>query len=429
MKFLYLFVTVSLFRLVGLILSGLSFLHPFLKTRKEFESRNNEEGCIPFHRQGVRAHITFHVSSEGELEQVRPLIDSFIQRAKRIEILYTSPSVEAKIKRLHAEHPEYIRYLRFCFLCNFRDWRPFNWITSEHFIMVRYDFFPELLLMSRFCERTTLLWASRKGKKEEFTLYDKLIYSFFTHIVPATNKDEELFKKEFDTVEHTFDFRVLQIDKRVQNAFAKLDEATLLPLVHFIEANFSRENRIVYGSAWPVDSASLSGEWISKIHSKEKFLCLCPHKLDEKSLDELITSLKEKNVNYYLINKKTDLTHILKEYESSPGVMINAVPGVLCEFYTIFGKAYVSGGFGRSIHSVLEPYLAGCFVFCGPRTHRSTEFDLILENDQSAIHVASELNELYPLMMQVDDKVFDADKVKSFVESYRQRYDGIVMSL
>lgn len=429
MKFLYLFVAVSLFRLAGLVLGALSFVHPFLQKRKIFEKRNSDEGSISFYRAKVRAHITFHISSEGELEQARPLIDSFIQRAKRVEIIFTSESVESKIKKIYEAHPEQVRYLRFPILCNFRHWRPFNWVTSEHFIMVRYDFFPELLLMSRFCERMTLLWATRKGKSEEFNFFEKLIYSFFSHIVPATTKDETLFKKSFDTVQSAFDFRVLQINKRVQNARAKMEENKLTFFVEFLESNFKKEDRIVFGSAWPVDNGAFNDDFILAIKEKKKIVCLCPHKLNEQSVKDIVGPLEEKGLEVYKITKDTDANILIEHYKKDAGIFINLIPSVLCEFYSLFGHAYVSGGFGRSIHSVLEPYLGGAFTYCGPRTHRSTEFDLVNENDESALHRIDDITDLYRSICAMNSQKFNDERVKSFVDSYRERYDDIIMSL
>src|SRR5690606_14635757 len=68
-------------------------------------------------------------------------------------------------------------------------------------------------------------------------------------------------------------------------------------------------------------------------------------------------------------------------------------PGRLLELYPQFNFAYVGGGFGRSIHSVLEPLLAGCWSVCGPRIHRSTEFDLGQELLPGQLKVVSDERE------------------------------------
>src|SRR5690606_11150334 len=51
--------------------------------------------------------------------------------------------------------------------------------------------------------------------------------------------------------------------------------------------------------------------------------------------------------------------------------------GVLCELYADLGLAYVGGGFEASVHSILEPLVAGVDrLAAGPKNERSTEFDI-----------------------------------------------------
>jgi 3-deoxy-D-manno-octulosonic-acid transferase len=62
---------------------------------------------------------------------------------------------------------------------------------------------------------------------------------------------------------------------------------------------------------------------------------------------------------------------------SKPQIVVLNLKGVLCELYSVMGHAYVGGGFERSVHSVLEPFVAGCKILCGPKVHRSTEVEAI----------------------------------------------------
>ena len=72
--------------------------------------------------------------------------------------------------------------------------------------------------------------------------------------------------------------------------------------------------------------------------------------------------------------------------------------GILVELYTLFGHAFVGGGYGRSIHSVLEPYLADCVVYCGPKTYRSTEFDVIQNDGPEKVHVVNSSSSFYTVL-------------------------------
>jgi 3-deoxy-D-manno-octulosonic-acid transferase len=92
--------------------------------------------------------------------------------------------------------------------------------------------------------------------------------------------------------------------------------------------------------------------------------------------------------------------------------------GVLCEIYTSFEYAFVGGGHGVSVHSLLEPYLGGSIVFCGPRVHRSTEYTLIKENSPKRLFVAEELREVLDLMF------LEATHEKGSIEDFKLHYEG-----
>jgi 3-deoxy-D-manno-octulosonic-acid transferase len=68
---------------------------------------------------------------------------------------------------------------------------------------------------------------------------------------------------------------------------------------------------------------------------------------------------------------------------------------MLCELYQYFDCAYIGGGYEKSIHSVLEPFLMGAKVLCGPKIHRSTEYDYIHEVAPDEIVVLNNPNLFY----------------------------------
>ena len=79
-------------------------------------------------------------------------------------------------------------------------------------------------------------------------------------------------------------------------------------------------------------------------------------------------------------------------------VSLMLVPGIFCELYANFGQAYVGGGHLKSIHSVLEPYLGGAQIYCGPKTYRSTEFDFILGHSPKTISELSKTLKTFMIM-------------------------------
>ena len=94
------------------------------------------------------AEYAFEVSSEGELEQVMPVICHFLEQDIRVELLFSSSSVENKICDLKQQFPSLLR-VRMLPLIHYhpftRIYNPKDWLQAKTFFLCRYDFFPELM--------------------------------------------------------------------------------------------------------------------------------------------------------------------------------------------------------------------------------------------------------------------------------------------
>jgi len=127
------------------------------------------------------------------------------------------------------------------------------------------------------------------------------------------------------------------------------------------------EKRLILGNAWPSDIfllRDLPGDYS---------VTVVPHQLSPEIILAFQEGLKRLGRLPVEINDATSLV------EKGDTFIINK-KGVLCELYSDFGKAYVGGGFETSIHSVLEPLVAGSDqLAAGPMHHRSTEYDIAME--------------------------------------------------
>jgi 3-deoxy-D-manno-octulosonic-acid transferase len=75
---------------------------------------------------------------------------------------------------------------------------------------------------------------------------------------------------------------------------------------------------------------------------------------------------------------------------SGAGVVVEEM-GVLTELYGHMDWAYVGGGFGRGVHSTIEPALHGLPISCGPNgADRSAEFGLLMASGQLGIVSSAE---------------------------------------
>jgi 3-deoxy-D-manno-octulosonic-acid transferase len=136
--------------------------------------------------------------------------------------------------------------------------------------------------------------------------------------------------------------------------------------------------RWILGSFWDADLALFDDSTVlAGIANGTLMIMAVPHLLDS----QWATRLRARGVVVHEITLDT------RQLPSGPGVWLIGLKGLLCELYAHAGRAYVGGGFGRSIHSVLEPFVAGAHVVVGPRVHRSTELELVQAVEPTSLTV------------------------------------------
>lgn len=375
-----------------------------LRKRLAFERRNALDLCCrSFKSDGKQAYAAFEVSSEGELEQVRPLIEELLIKGESIELVFASDSVEKQCLKLVQDFPGNLRVLRFPLLSYFpgRSKQDIGaWLTAKKLVLCRYDFFPSLLAYgAREDVEFILTSASLKSYEYKGRLAKALlakIYKKFDRIIAATELDRQRFIDNIGLAPETlftFDFRPLAIKKRLDQKGKKLS-ATFPAHEAFLNSlkNYDIKKRIVFGSFWEEEAKVFDATW----DFSESFVCLFPHRLDFASLASLYNKLSEKIEApiYRLGSDEGKNLKALREFKENPGPLIVEIKGVLLESYSDFGTAFVGGGHGVSVHSLMEPFMAGCFVMCGPKVFRSTEYDLIREHNPDRAQIVDSLEDV-----------------------------------
>ena len=346
-------------------LKVLLFFHPKVKERLAFENKNTlEPGARSFKLDQVRADLCFEFSSEGEYQQVASLIDDCLSEGKKLELVFFSPSVEKTVLELQARHPNQIRYFRYPVLSlGFS-----SWISSETLILVRYDLFPEFLIWGMKEKRKLkFVWVSFKKervRKLSLSAFKRAFLNRADSLIFSSDADAT-FAKELGFTGSVYDFRMEQIKRRMENRLQKFSShfALYSEFKSFLET-YPREKRLILGNAWPEDLFLLESA------PADVLIVIVPHQLKPEIISRMQEQLRALGREAEII---TDETKVLNPRST---ILINK-KGILCELYADFGKAYVGGGFGVSVHSLLEPLVAGSEnLSCGPVNFRSTEFDL-----------------------------------------------------
>ncbi len=364
--FLFWFVAVPVVRGLALLLCW----HPAVRERNRFEKRNKFERLAhSFADIGAVADLCFEFSSEGEFQQIAPLVDDALAAGKKVELVFFSPSVEKGVMTLAKAHPQQIRYLRYPLvrILPFVARRSFtHWTTARTLVMVRYDLFPELLLWALAPGNgLVLLWMSFKKERSLRRAPSrwKRLFLKAARVVVYAGGPEARLGAELHAPGLVFDFRIEQIRRRValreskfQHEFPQYREFRALLEEH--------PRRVILGNAWPSDLFLLRGL------PAEVLVLIVPHSLSPKVLSEFRSQLRA------LGREAQEIDHDARPLVQGETFLLNR-KGLLCELYADFGHAYVGGGFEGSVHSILEPLVAGSGpLACGPAHHRSTEFDV-----------------------------------------------------
>ena len=419
MRFLFQIIFWGLYFPLVRLISLFLFWNSKIEDRERFEKRNKFEALAhSFKERNETADLCFEFSSEGEYQQIAPLVDDALKLGKKVELVFFSPSVEKVVMRLAAQYPKQIRYLRFPLvrIFPFIPRRSFtHWVTAKKLIMVRYDLFPELLIWSlKKDHELKIVWMTfkkerSKGQGPSFwkTLFLKASKAIVYAGAPDLKQGESLGYKG-----KAFDFRIEQIKRRMEKKADKFrSQFIFYPDFKNHVESFPVQKRLILGNAWPSDL------FLLKDLPQDVLLVIVPHQLSEEILGLFREGLDNLGREVFECHEGTEV------FRPSSTVLINK-KGILCELYADFQFSYVGGGFEGSIHSVLEPLVAGSpNLACGPFHHRSTEFDIAM--DQGRI---SEVNTPEQFSQWLKNPVIQADhdRMKSLVSGYESFREFVI---
>ncbi|MCP4914089.1 MAG: hypothetical protein GY909_13335 [Oligoflexia bacterium] len=336
-------------------------------------------------------------SSEGELEQVKfPL--SLLDNKERLLLVHTSPSVREKTIELSEElqchyclNPLMNPLALWLFFTSFRKGLKSVW-------MVRYDFWPVFFFLGSSKKvETTLFSFTYKGNENAKMTAAK---SFFDRVYCATKKDQDKLNSQGVKGETLVrEFRIPQILHRID----RVSEHNL---------SLVKDLNLYIGSQlWENDFFLFDQEdFANFIKENSIHFYIAPHSFKGDDLLKLVSKLEHFSQQYGIPLYQVDSLHKKKEL-GDYGIIFSTAKGILCEVSTYAKFVYVGGGFGRSIHSILEPFLAAPFVTCGPKTFRSTEFDLATEFDHQQSFRMTKVNTASELMASLA-KVVDKQKLE-----------------
>lgn len=387
-------------------------LIPKLNQRVMFELKNQSSRYSEsFHHKGIQADYCFEISSEGELEQIRyPLLD-LLKNNKNIELIFCSESVERNCEKLASEFNNLRIYrLPLATFSWFFGQSVKKWMTAKHFILCRYDFFPELMILAH--QYKSELWEASLLSKTQIGFWQKRYLNVFDSIFTSTIDDENRLKEIFKNKEiHFLEMRFLSIYERQKLSSRLIQEKVCGGYFDFLKK--TKMKKIILGNFWLNEIELFQTELINQIKKEEWHISLFPHDLTQDNVIQIQRQLDHFGLKWQIVDDGVDFVY------QPQTVCIILKRGILVEAYTYFNWAYVGGGFGRSVHSVLEPFLANCEICLGPKTKRSSEY-LIASQE---VTVLQNLTQLSNLILNNDKK--RSQTIQKLIETTYTHYTNL----
>ncbi len=304
--------------------------------------------------------IWVHVSSVGELEQARPVIEFLLAKGHAVILSYFSTSVPKLVKD-------------WSFVCH-ADYLPFDsphemnelmaLVRPRALLLNRYDLWPNHVLAAKAQGVPVILINASTPPLGWFGMLSLLVRrSLFMSVNGWTFVDAASAAAWEPYLDEPAKGLVAG-DPRVDRALARAESAIAAGRAKERLSLWRRRDFcLVAGSTWPPDEDLLLSAW-QKVKGARS-LVIVPHEPDEAHVQRLEQELKKRGLSFVRFSRL--------EPNAETDILIIDQRGFLAETYGLGDLAYVGGGFTKHIHSIVEPAVHGKLVAFGPRFSRSPE--------------------------------------------------------
>jgi len=309
--------------------------------------------------------VWIHVSSVGELEQARPVIDHLRASGEHSIILtYFSTSVPKLVRDW-----SFVKYADYLPLDREEEMRELMKIIEPRALVLnRYDVWPNHVLAAKKQGVPLLLinastpplgWFGRVSLLLRASLFSSVDGWTFVDSAAAAAWEPYINEPARGLVAG---------NPRVDRALTRVEQLIKAGKAESKLANWKRRQFcLVAGSTWPEDERVLLDAW--SLVDGVKSLVIVPHEPDEPHLQRLEKDLSRRKLSHARFSS-------LEAQSGAPrdcDVLIVDQRGFLAEIYGAGDLSYVGGGFGKQIHSIIEPVAHGLLVAFGPHFGRSPE--------------------------------------------------------
>ncbi len=291
-----------------------------------------------------KKNLWLHAASAGEYEQIKPVLDE-IDRSRWNSLLTVfSPTIYKHAKK--DNRADVVTYLPFDTRKNAHQF--VRLISPEKWVISRHDLWPNhLIAAKKFGTKIAIINANLHENSMRFML-KSFHHNLFKNLDVVFTMNEKSAKRwaQLCNDEKVFvigDTRFDQIvrRKRMFSGFAKMEKSNGIVFASLLKSDEP--------AVFPVVEKLLQNE-------TKRLIVLVPHEPDKKTIQRYVNFL-EKNKRSY--SRWSD-------FQKDRCVLLVDIVGVLPDIYHYSKIAYIGGGFGAGVHSVIEPAVYENFIAFGP---------------------------------------------------------------
>jgi 3-deoxy-D-manno-octulosonic-acid transferase len=347
--------------------------------------------------------VWFHVSSVGEFEQARPIIEKIKQEYPFKKILVTFFSPSGYELRKNYKLADYVFYLPFDTPNNVRQFLEI--VKPEMVFFVKYEFwFNYIAQIKNLGIPLYLVSGIFRPSQHFFKPYGKWFANhlkMFKHLFIQDNVSAKLLQQ----------INIYNYSISGDTRFDRVYQNTLNPMRFDEIATFAEGNKVLLvGSSWPADEKLIAEYYQS---AKEKIrIIIAPHEIGEEHLSSIEKLFENATIKRW---SKIGSDENLQELE----ILIVDSVGKLMHLYQYANVAYVGGGFGVGIHNILEAACFGKPIVFGPNYQKFKEArDLIEHKGAFSINNINSLKNIFNKLFSQEHFISSAsDECLKYVKS------------
>ncbi|MEM7104417.1 MAG: glycosyltransferase N-terminal domain-containing protein [Bacteroidota bacterium] len=348
-----------------------------------------------------RPLVWMHCASLGEFEQGLPILEASKQTYPDHVIMVTFFSPSGYEIRKNHTLPDHVFYLPEDTAGNAEK---FLALTKPKLaIFVRYElWYYYLSTLSGNGTPVILLSAIFQANKVFFKSWGgffRKMLGFFDMIFVQDEFSKSLLEKiDLQKVKVTGDTRVDRVIKIADTPY----EDKLI-------ASFSANHKIfIAGSTWPKDEAILV-PFINELYQKRWKTIIAPHNIDHGLIEKLRLSLPDETILYSDDNP---------EKANAAQVIIIDNIGKLSKLYRFGDLVYIGGGFGVSVHNILEAMVYNIPVIFGPN-HKHIREAVEMSKNKACIPVNGnkELENAFDYLTKEQNYTASKERIATYISN------------